>query len=138
MCTSRGHQQRHKLPCYSQPVPPHITSPHSWSFQGKIFEQHLSRSFYKIFPDAVFGHSPSRWMDQDLFYNWLEQSFIPEIKRCLVPKPVLLLIDGALFISELCDENNILYTYFPNSKHLLQALNLELMGSVKTTYRQEV
>ena len=23
-CTSRGHLQRHKSPCYSQPVPPHI------------------------------------------------------------------------------------------------------------------
>ena len=83
-------------------------------------------------------------MDQDLFHNWLEQSFIPEIECHQVPKPVLLLIDRAkvhtsLFILELCDENNIiLYTYYPSSTHLLQVLDLELMGSVKMMYRQEV
>ena len=83
-------------------------------------------------------------MDQDLFLNWLEQSFIPEIDKCHVPKLVLLLINGAkvhisLFISELCDEHNvILNIYLPNLTHLLQALDLELMGSVKTTYQQEV
>ena len=84
------------------------------------------------------------WMDQDLFYSWLEQSFIPEIERHHVPKPVLLLIDGvnvhvSLFISKLCDDNNIiLCTYLPNSMHLLQVLDLELMGLVKMTYRHEV
>ena len=83
-------------------------------------------------------------MDQDLFYNWLEQSFIPKIEQRHVPKLVLLLIDGvkvhiSLFISELCDEDNIiLYTYLPNTTHLLQALDLELIGSVKMMYRQEV
>ena len=68
--------------------------------------------FNGIFPDAVFGHLPSGLMDQDMFYNWLEESFIPEIGRHCVPKPVLLLIDGAkvhisLFIQELCDKNNV-------------------------------
>ena len=83
-------------------------------------------------------------MDQDLFYNWLDQSFISEIERCHVTKLVLLLIDGVkvhilLFISELCDENSIIpYAYLANSMHLLQALNLELMRSVKIMYRQEV
>ena len=75
--------------------------------------------FYNTFPDAVFGHSLSRWMDQNLFFNWLEQSFIPEIGKCRVPKPMLLLIDRAkvhisLFISELCDKHNVIhYTYLP-------------------------
>ena len=113
-------------------------------FPGQNFHTTFVEEFYNIFPDAVFGHSPSGWMDQDLFLNWLEQSFIPKIEKCRVPKPVLLLINGAkvhisLFISELCDKHNIiLYTYLPNSTHLLQALDLMLMGSVKTTYRQEV
>ena len=109
-------------------------------FPNQNFRTMFIEDFYRIFPDAVFGHSPSGCMDQDLFYNWLEQSFILEIKRHHVPKPVLLLIDRVkvhilLFISELCHENNIiLYTYLPNSTHLLQALDLELMGSIKTTY----
>ena len=113
-------------------------------FPGQNFCTTFVEEFYNTFPDAVFGHSPSGWMDQDLSFNWLEQSFIPEIEKCRIPKPMLLLINGAkvhisLFISELCDKHNvILYTYLPNSTHLLQALDLELMGSVKTTYRQEV
>ena len=112
-------------------------------FPGQNFHMTFVEEFY-IFPDTIFGHSLSGWMDQDLFYNWLEHSFIPEIEKCHIPKPVLLLIDGAkvhisLFIFELCNEHNvILYTYLPNLTHLLQALDLELMGLVKTTYQQEV
>ena len=100
-----------------------------WSFQGRIFEQHLSRSFTN-FPRGSVWTLTLQVDDQDLFFTWLEQSFIPEIKRCHVPKPVMLL---------LCDENNIiLNTHHPNSTHLLQALDLELMGLAKMTYRQEV
>ena len=119
-------------------VPPLMVLP------GQNFCTTFVEEFYNIFPDAVFGHSTSGWVDQDLFLNWQEQSFITEIEKCHVPKPVLLLIDGAkvhisLFISELCDKHNvILYTYLPKSTHLLQALGPELMGSVKTMYRQEV
>ena len=77
-------------------------------FPGQNFCTTFVEEFYNIFPDATFGHSLSSWMDQDLFYNWLEHSFIPEIEKCHILKPVLLLIDGAkvhisLFISELCD-----------------------------------
>ena len=113
-------------------------------FPGQNFCMTFVEKFYDIFPDAVFGHSQSGWMDQDLFLNWLEQSFIPEIEKCCIPKPVLLLINGAkvhisLFILELCDKHNVIfYTYLPNSTHLLQALDLKLMGSVKTMYQQEV
>ena len=120
----------------------HYIPPHSLS--RAEFCTTFIEEFYNIFLEAVFGHLPSRWMDQDLFYNWLEQSFIPEIESCRVPRPVLLLIDGAkvhisLFISVLCDKNNIiLYTCYPNSTHLLQDLDLELMGLVKMTYSQEV
>ena len=92
-------------------------------FPGQNLRTTFIKDFYQIFLDTVFGHLPSGWMDQDLFYNWLEQSFIPEIERHHVPKLVLLLIDGvkvhiSLFILEICDENNIiLYTYLPNSTH---------------------
>ena len=80
-------------------IPPLVVFP-GQNFQTTFIE------FYKIFPEAVFGHLSSRGMDQDLFYNWLGQSFIPKIERYCVPKPILLLIDGAkvhisLFISEL-------------------------------------
>ena len=43
----------------------------------------------------------------------------------------------SLPISELCDENNvILYTLLPNATHLIQPLDLSLMGSIKMNYQQ--
>ena len=79
-------------------------------------------------------------MDVDLFEKWLEESFIPKIDKARIPKPVLLIIDGvkcyiSLPISELCDEKNIiLYTLLPNVTHLIQPLDLLLMGSIRTNY----
>ena len=66
----------------------------------------------------------------------------PEIDRAHILKPILLVIDRAkchisLPILELCDENNvILYTLLPNATHLIQPLNLSLMGSIKTNYQE--
>lgn len=83
-------------------------------------------------------------MDQDLFQNWLENAFIPEVKNAGIPQLILLLIDGAkfhfsLFISNICDQENIIpYMLLPNSMHLIQALNLVLMGSVKVIYKEDV
>ena len=49
-------------------------------FPGQNFRTTFIEELNKIFPEAVFGHLPSGWIDQDLLYNWLEQSFIPEIE----------------------------------------------------------
>ena len=106
------------------------------------FLQTFIENFYSHFPMAIFGHSTNRWMDTDLFEKWLEELFIPEIDKARIPKPVLLIIDGAkchisLPILELCDENNIiLYTLLPNATHLIQPLDLSLMGSTKTNYQE--
>ena len=111
-------------------------------YPGCNFHQTFIENFYSHFPTAIFRHSTNGWMDADLFRKWLEESFIPEIDKAHIPKPVLLIIDGAkchisLPISELCDENNIiLYTLLPNATHLIQPLNLSLMGSIKTNYRE--
>ena len=76
----------------------------------------------------------------DLFEKWLEESFIPGINKAHVPKLVLLVIDGtkchiSLPISELCNDNNIiLYTLSLKVTHLIQPLDLLLMGSIKTNY----
>ena len=138
MFISRELQLRCRSQYCSQQVQLCIMFHHS-NFRVTVIEE----EFYRIFPDAVFRHSPLGWMDQDLFYNCLEQSFISKVEKCCIPKPILLLIDGAkvhisLFISELCDENNYIVYCLPNLAHLLQALGLELMGSIKTTYYQEV
>ena len=82
------------------------------------------------------------WMDAELFQKWLKESFIPKVEKAWIPKPVLLIIDGAkchisLPMYELCDEHNIiLYMLLPNATHLIQPLDLSLMGSIKTQYHE--
>ena len=76
--------------------------------------------------------------------QWLWNVFEPTISRLSLRRPVLLVIDGAkvhlsIYASEFCDKHNIiLYTLYPNSTHLLQPLDLSLMGSVKVHYKNAV
>ena len=76
--------------------------------------------------------------------QWLRNLFEPTISRLGLRRPVLLVIDGAkvhlsIYASEFCDKHNIiLYTLYPNSTHLLQPLDLSLMGSVKVHYKNAV
>ena len=70
-----------------------------------------------------------------------QRVFIPEEEKAHIPKSILLVIDGAkchisLPISELCDKNIILYTLLPNMTHLIQPLDLSLMGGIKMNYRE--
>ena len=117
-------------------IPPLVVYP------GCNFCQTFIEKFYSHFLMAIFGHSTNGWKDADLFKKWLEESFIPEIDKACIPKPLLLIINRAkchisLPISELCNENNnILYTLLLNATHLIQPLDLSLMGSIKTNYRE--
>ena len=83
-------------------------------------------------------------MDTCLFREYLENGFNKALADRHVQRPVLLLIDGArchlsIEASEYCDQNGIyLYTLYPNAMHLLQPLDLLLMGSLKTNYRSEM
>ena len=89
------------------------------------FRKTFMETFYCELPNTVFAHSTSRWIYQELFQNWLENGFIPEVKQAGILRPILLLIDGAkchilLFISKICDQENIiLYTLLPNMMHLI-------------------
>ena len=60
-------------------------------YPGTNFHKTFMETFYCELPNAVFGHSTSRWMDQELFQNWLENGFIPEVKQacCTIVLPVL-------------------------------------------------
>ena len=70
-------------------IPPLVVYP------GFNFHQTFIKNFYSHFLTAIFRHSTNRWMDADLFEKWLAESFIPEIDKAHIPKPVLLIIDGA-------------------------------------------
>ena len=80
-------------------------------------------------------------MDGTLLQSWLEFGFNEGIRQCNVRKPVLLLIDGVrshilIEMSEYCAKNNIiLYILYPNVTYLIQALDLVLMGIIKSMYK---
>ena len=64
-------------------------------YPGCNFCQTFTENFYSHFLMAIFGLSTNQWMDVDLFERLLEESFIPEIKKAHIPKPVPLVINGA-------------------------------------------
>ena len=113
-------------------------------YPGTNFKREFMTKFFKKIPGGEFGHSPSGWMDQTLFLQWLRNVFDPTLTVMKITRPVLLIIDGAhvhlsLWISEFCDEKNIiLYVLHPNSMHLTQPLDLLLMGLVKVHYKEAV
>ena len=96
-------------------------------YPGCNFFQTFIENFYSHFLTAIFGHSTNGWMDADLFEKWLEELFVPKIDKAHIPKPVLLVIDGAKYhislpISKLCNDNIILYMLLLNATHLIQPL----------------
>ena len=113
-------------------------------FPGKNFRHEFMERFYHFLPDATFGRSSNGWMDSELFSTWLELTFNAYVINMHIPKPVMLFVDGAkvhisLEISEYCDANGIiLYMLLPNSTHLIQPLDLVVMGSMKAVYRDMV
>ena len=113
-------------------------------YPGINFKREFMEKFFHVLGDVEFGRSHNGWMDQELFHQWLQNVFEPTISRLNLKRPVLLIIDGAkvhlsLFASEFCDQHNIImYTLYPNSTHLIQPLDLALMGSVKANYKRAV
>ena len=104
----------------------------------------LRETFHRVFPGALFRNSESGWMDSRLFREYLENGFDVALAENKVRRPVLLLINGArchlsIEASEFCDANGIyLYTLYPNATHIIQPLDLVLMGSLKKNYHEEM
>ena len=104
----------------------------------------LRNHFHKTFEEGLFGNSESGWMDTKLFTDWLKNGFNKCLKKQHVRRPILLLIDGAkvhlsIEASEFCAKNKIiLYTLYPNTTHLIQPLDLVLMGLIKKIYKEEM
>ena len=113
-------------------------------YPGVQPQTELCQHFHDTFNEGLFGNSESGWMDTKLFAEWLEHGFNEDIKQRSVTKPVILFIDGAkvhlsIEASEFCTRNNIiLYTLYPNATHLIQPLDLALMGSMKNIYKEEM
>ena len=67
-------------------------------YPGTNFRKEFMTKFFEHIPDGEFGHSPSGWMDQSLFLQWLRNVFDPTLTVMGIKRPILLIIDGARFI----------------------------------------
>ena len=88
---------------------------------------------------AVFTTSPSGWIEEDQFIQWLQQLFVPAIKP--ISGQHVLILDGhsshlSLTAIEVCIENNITMLCLPaHSSHILQPLDVGVYGHVKKEWR---
>ena len=78
--------------------------------------------------------SPNGWIDQELFTEWLQKLFIPNIPST---RPVLLLLDGhsshfnpeAIRIA--AEANIIIFCLPPHTTHVAQPLDVSFFGPLK-------
>ena len=73
-------------------------------------------------PNTLYGMSENGWIDQELYNNWLEKIFIPNIPSY---RPVILLLDGYKShytpeaISLAANQDIILFCIPPNTTHMM-------------------
>ena len=107
---------------FGQYIPPLIVFP----------GERLRDSGINDFPEAIYGQTPSGWMDSELFVEFLKHvnAFVAEQS---IQKPIILYVDGhsthlSLEAAEYCNSNDIvLYCLFPNATHVLQPCDVEFL-----------
>ena len=95
------------------------------------------------FPEAIYGHSASGWMDSELFATFLEH-FLQFVKSNNIHLPVMLFIDGhcthlTLEAARFCSENKIvLYCLVAHATHLMQPCDVSLFSPLKSSWKAVV
>jgi DDE superfamily endonuclease len=88
---------------------------------------------------AMFNRTYSGWIDEDRFYDYFKNLFIPQTKH--VQRPLLLIVDGhtshlSIKTAQLAIENEIHMVCLPaHATHLLQPLDVYTLKYVKTQWR---
>ncbi len=98
-------------------------------------------------PGTLYGMSERGWTDQELFFHWMSELFIPNIPPT---RPVLLLVDGHSShyepdtIRMPAEEGIVIFCLPPHTTHLSQPLDVSFFGPLKRywssachTYMQE-
>ena len=117
-------------------LPPMVVYP------GRSFYREFMQHFFEVLPGSEFASSDNGWMDRDLFETWLRDVFNPAVTRMRIHWPVLLIVDRAQVhlgtnASVFCETHGIiLYILYPNATHLMQPMDLTLMGPLKQHYRE--
>ncbi|KAB0797274.1 hypothetical protein PPYR_08268 [Photinus pyralis] len=90
-------------------------------------------------PGARYGRNKSGWFDQPLFEEWFISIPLPFLKRRPAPRVVIgdnLCSHLSHRVIELCEENNIRFSFLPpNSTHLTQPLDVSVFGPMKKAWR---
>ena len=138
---SHGYKQAHSQ---SKGSCDHITVNCAISVAGAalppmiIFEKSFPSSTYITQGpiNALYAKSPNGYMDEELFYSWFSNSFVPHTNH--LGKQILI-IDGhdshmSLKLIDSAIENNvILYCLPPHTTHFLQPLDIRSINLWKTT-----
>jgi len=113
-------------------LPPYII------YKGlKLYDAWVPKNGY---PGTRYNATPSGWSEENIFYDWLCNQFIPAVK--LIKKPVLLLMDGhrshiSTRIIKYCMDNEIhLECLPPHTTTILQPLDVLTLSKVKTSWRK--
>ncbi|CAF1272071.1 unnamed protein product [Rotaria sp. Silwood1] len=106
---------------------------------------HKSKCLYDIWcprnviRGAIYNRTESGWINEDTFFDYLKNMFIPQTKH--IPRPILLIFDGhtshlSLKTAQLAIDNQIHLLCLPaHATHLLQPLDVYTLKYVKTQWR---
>lgn len=95
-------------------------------------------------PNWILGRSETGWMNSDVFFEYVANSFNQWIEENGIPKPVLLFIDGhkshmTMHLSETCDRHGIiLYALPPNATHIMQPADVSVFRPVKANWKDTI
>lgn len=95
-------------------------------------------------PDYYYSVSKCGYTSYWLSWRWLEEVFIPQVKKRTTNGKILLIMDGhgshkTKKFRETCEENSIIPLYLPpHSTHLLQPLDLGIFGPLKSEYKTKL
>ena len=109
-----------------QVVPPMVV------FTGKHFNAQLSNDGV---PGTLYGMSPNRWMDQELFSDWFFKHFLT---HAVSERPLLLLLDGhsSHYIIDLvkaaAEKDVIIFCLPPHTTADSQPLDTSFFSPLKT------
>ncbi|XP_072167358.1 uncharacterized protein [Diadema setosum] len=89
---------------------------------------------------AFLGRSDNGWMNSEVFYEYVANSFIPWLEEHKIPKPVLLLVDGhsshvAYHVGQLCNEAGVeLYPLPSHASHVIQPCDVSFFKPLKSAW----
>lgn len=91
------------------------------------------------FPGTRYNCTPSGWIEEPIFFDWLSKQFVPAVAN--IKRPILLILDGhgshiSTRIIKMAMDNDIhLECLPPHSTTILQPLDVVTLTKVKTAWR---